>query len=176
MIEDLFFDTDCISSFLWIGKENILEILYGGRIIIPGPVYKELSNPCVSHLLNGTKKMINKGIASVKEIEIGTEEYKLYKELTSNDIEKSIGKGEASGIALTKTYSGILASNNYKDIKEYVDKYGLKHIDTGKILCEAIRKGIITEEQANSIWQCMLSKKRKLPTKTFSEYKKTVKL
>lgn len=120
--------------------------------------------------------MITKSMASVKEIEIGTEEYRLYRELISDDVGKSIGKGEASGIALAKVNNGIIASNNYKDIKEYVDKYGLKHVDTGKILCDALENGIINEEQANDIWQRMLAKRRKLPTETFTEYKKTVKL
>lgn len=33
MTEDLFFDTDCLSAFLWINNTNILETLYGGRIV-----------------------------------------------------------------------------------------------------------------------------------------------
>ena len=42
-----------------------------------------------------------------------TEEYKLYESLVRGEKgEKSIGRGEAGGIALAKTYNGILASNN----------------------------------------------------------------
>lgn len=84
--------------------------------------------------------------------------------------QKSIGRGEAGGIALAKTYNGILASNNYKDIAPYIEKYHLKHIDTGQILVEALKRGMITETEGNDIWNKMLEKKRKLPDNTFSEY------
>jgi len=35
MTNKLFFDTDCISSFLWVKEENILIKLYPGRIVLP---------------------------------------------------------------------------------------------------------------------------------------------
>ncbi len=50
MTDKLFFDTDCISSFLWVDGTNIITELYDGRIVLPEPVYNELSNPCVPHL------------------------------------------------------------------------------------------------------------------------------
>ncbi|MFI3213203.1 MAG: hypothetical protein R3Y24_07660 [Eubacteriales bacterium] len=93
---------------------------------------------------------------------------------TKND--KSIGKGEAAGIALAKTYDGILASNNWRDIAVYIERYNLKHIDTGMILTEALEKKIITEEQGNDIWKRMINKNRRLPTGTFTEYLKRKKI
>lgn len=50
MTDDLFFDTDCLFAFLWINDTNILHELYGGRIVLPEPVYQELSNPCIPHI------------------------------------------------------------------------------------------------------------------------------
>lgn len=50
MTDDLLFDTDCLSAFLWINDTNILHELYGGRIVLPEPVYQELSNPCIPHI------------------------------------------------------------------------------------------------------------------------------
>lgn len=35
MTNSLFFDTDCLSSFLRINDTNILHELYGGRIVLP---------------------------------------------------------------------------------------------------------------------------------------------
>ena len=32
MTDELFFDTDCLSAFLWINNTNILQKLYSGRI------------------------------------------------------------------------------------------------------------------------------------------------
>ena len=114
MTRDLFFDTDCLSAFLWINNTSIL---------IEG-----------SHGKQG------------------------------------IGRGEAASIALAKTYNGILASNNYSDIAIYIEEYGLQHIDTGKILLEALERSIITESEGNLIWQSMLNRKRRLPAADFTTY------
>ena len=37
------FDTDCLSSFLWVNEENIILDLFDGLIVIPDDVYEELS-------------------------------------------------------------------------------------------------------------------------------------
>ena len=57
-----------------------------------------------------------------------------------------------------QVYNGILASNNYKDIAPYLEKYKLRRIDTGQILVEALEKKLITEEEGNTIWNKMLVK------------------
>lgn len=171
MTDDLFFDTDCISAFLWTEETDILSSLYGGRIILPEPVYMELSNPSVPQLKQRVDQMICSEDAAVKTIDADTEEYKLYTSLVRGTKGlKSIGKGEAGGIALARTYDGILASNNYKDIAYYIKKYNLKHTDTGRILTEAFKTKLITEAEGNSIWSRMLLKKRRLPARTFSDY------
>lgn len=171
MTDNLFFDTDCLSAFLWINDTNILHELYGGKIVLPEPVYLELSNPSIPHIKQRADIMISNKDVSVKTIDTGTEEYKLYTELVrAKKGQKSIGRGEAGGIALAKTYNGILASNNYADVAPYIEKYNLKHIDTGQILLEALDKGLITETDGNNIWTKMLARKRKLPAQSFSEY------
>jgi len=42
MIEPLFLDTDCLSTFLVVQRENLILQLYAGRIGIPQQVYNEL--------------------------------------------------------------------------------------------------------------------------------------
>ena len=171
MTNELFFDTDCLSAFLWINDTNILHELYGGKIVLPEPVYQELSNPSIPHIKQRADFMINNKDAFVKKIDVDTEEYRLYTTLIRGEKgKKCIGRGEASGIALAKIYNGILASNNYKDIASYIEKYNLKHIDTGQILIEALEKGLITQAEGENIWRKMLLRKRRLPAKTFVEY------
>ena len=175
MINDLFFDTDCLSAFLWINNTNILQELYAGKIVLPESVYQELSNPCIPHLKQRVDILIANHVAKVQEIKADTVEYKLYMTLVNGEKGwKSIGRGEAGGIALAKTYNGILASNNYRDIAPYIEKYNLRHIDTGHILLEALEKDIIAEADGNNIWQQMLARRRKLPASSFSEYLKEV--
>lgn len=35
MTKKVFFDTDCISSFLWVNERNVIEELFNARIVIP---------------------------------------------------------------------------------------------------------------------------------------------
>ena len=177
MIDKLFFDTDCISSFLWVKEENILLKLYPNRIILPKQVFEELSNPSIPHIKGKVTKLCLSGYIATKEILTNTEEFNLYYELAVAPPkgERIIGKGEAAAIALAKTYDGIIASNNLKDITKYVDKYDLDHITTGDILVAAWRKAYIDETTGNQIWSNMIAKRRMLPTSTFTEYLKTSK-
>jgi hypothetical protein len=55
MTSDLFFDTDCLSSFLWVKNENILLQLYPGRIVLPQPK----GMPELAHL---TKDLIKRDV------------------------------------------------------------------------------------------------------------------
>jgi len=122
MTKKLFFDTDCLSSFLWVNQENLLLRLYPGRIIIPNEVAAELSNPCIPHIRRKMNHMNSLGQLEKKQIVNGSEESRLFYEMIANPDKQValIGKGEAAALALAKVYEGILASNNIKDILYYV--------------------------------------------------------
>lgn len=172
MTDLLFFDTDCISAFLWVNNQSLLPILYPGRIVIPKPVYLELSKPGISHLKRRLDMMLANKETVLEEIIIGTDVYMTYYQLTEAPTgkHKVIGKGEAASIALAKELGGIVASNNLKDIKSYIIEFGLDHITTGDILVTALQKGLITESQGNIIWYEMLDKRRKIGASSFTEY------
>lgn len=174
LTEPLFFDNDCLSAFLWVDYESILVKLYPGRILIPIQVYKELSDPGLN-LVKGLKAQVNalvkRGQASIVKINVGTPMYDLFFKLTQDPDpgHKSIDDGEAAAIALAKEQGGILASNNLKDISNYVREFGLKHVTTGAIMKEAMAAGLIDEVQGNVIWQKMLARRRKLGYQSFSD-------
>ncbi len=172
MTDKLFFDADCLSAFLWVKEENILFKLYPGRIVLPKQVYNELSDPRVPHFKRKINQFCQRGDLSIKEILLDTEEYYLYYELAISHSkgEKVIGKGEAAAIALAKTYNGILASSNFKDVAKYVKRYELEHVGTGDILVAAFNAGYIDEALGNRIWRNMIARRRRLPTNTFSDY------
>ena len=172
MTDLLFFDSDCISAFLWVGNENLLVKLYPGRIVIPKAVYDELSYPGIAHLKARVDALLSAGQAQIMTIDIDTEAYALYYRLTVKPEAGHvvIGKGEAASIALAKQNGGIIASNNLKDITPYISEMGLKHLTTGDILLAALEKGYITETQGNTIWSTMLSKRRKLGAASFTSY------
>lgn len=157
---------------MWVRKEDIVTNLYTGKIILPQPVYNELSNPSIPHIKRRIKELCDNNLVSTQQIEVGSEEYNIYHKLAilPPKGEVKIGKGEATAIALVKVYGGTIASNNLKDISKYVEKYNLKHVTTGDILIKALNDGLITEDDGNDIWRKMKSKKRMLPTDTFSEF------
>ena len=172
MTEPLFFDTDCLSAFLWVNNMSILARLYPGRIRIPAQVYEELSSPAIRHLKARVDTLIANGDAVIERIMAGTEEYKLYRKLVSDPDPGHviIGFGEASAIVLAKAQGGILASNNLKDVYAYVSEFGLRHKTTGDILKEALEHGLISEADGDRLWQNMLSKRRKLGYPSFSDF------
>jgi len=159
LTNSLFFDTDCICAFLWINEESLLEKMYSGKIVIPKEVYNEIDRPTIPHLKARIDQLIANGSAIVMSMDINSEEYSLYRELTTFSGNKLIGSGEAASISLAKKHNGVLGSNNLRDVGYYVNKYSLKHVTTGDILVEAFQKGLITEQEGNTIWANMLKKK-----------------
>ena len=174
MTEPLFFDTDCLSAFLWVNDHSLLALLYPGRIVIPAEVYAELSVPTVPHLRERIDAMLRDGSAMLERIQSDTEEYRLYRKLSARPDpgHAVIGRGEAAAIVLAKGHSGILASNNLRDVAAYVEEFRLKHMATGDILNDAFRKGLITEQEGNRLWREMLKKRRRLGYASFSDYLK----
>ena len=172
MTDRFFFDTDCLSAFLWVRGESILSRLYAGRIILPAQVYEELKR--VPHLLARVDRMRSGGELMVDSMEVGSAEYCDYLRMITAPESgiRIIGKGEAADIAMVRERGGTLASNNLRDIAYYVGKYGLKHITTGDILMEALHSGIIPETEGDEIWANMLRRRRMLPTATFTDYMK----
>lgn len=174
MTEPVFFDTDCLSAFLWVNNQSLLSLLYPGRIVIPAQVYSELSNPCIPHLKSRVDLMIIRGEIRIESIHTETKEYYLYRKLTEKPDPGHviIGRGEAAAIVMAKERKGILASNNLRDISTYVSEFGLQNKTTGDILRESYEKGLITELEGNRLWVEMLKKRRRLGYNSFSDYLK----
>ena len=172
MTEPLFFDTDCLSAFLWVNNQSLLSQLYPGRIVIPSTVYIELSNPRITHLKARVDILVADKSARIETIETGSAEYELYRKLISTpELGRIIiGNGEAAAIAMAKEQGGILASNNLRDVAVYVEEFHLQHMTTGAILKEALEKGLLTEAVGNQLWKDMLKKRRRLGYNTFTDY------
>lgn len=177
LTDPIFFDTDCISAFLWINEESLLEKMFPGKIIIPKEVYNEIDRPTIPHLKIRIDQLIANGSATIMSMDIRSEEYVLYRELTTDSgRNKVIGSGEAASISLAKKHNGVLGSNNLRDVSYYIKKYSLKYVTTGDILVEAFQKGFITEQEGNTIWASMLKKRRKIGANSFTEFLQRSKL
>lgn len=172
MIDEIYFDTDCLSAFLWTRTEYLLNRLYPERITIPYQVYLELSHPNIPQLKARIDTLIQNGEARLIKLDIESKEEEMYLNLTSGSLNGRcwIGKGEAASISLAYYRNGVLASNNMRDVSYYIEKLGLKSMTTASILLEVFRKNILTEAEVNLIWSQMIAKRQKLPCNTFTEY------
>lgn len=172
MTDLLVFDTDCLSAFLWVQREDLLEKLYSRQMIIPRQVCDELSNPAIPHLKTRLDKMLNSGSAAPGTFAVGTEAFALYEKMTHAPDSgcKVIGKGEAAALVLAKENGGIVASNNLKDISAWLTALKLKNMTTGDILIDALKQNHIDEDEGNVLWAAMLAKRRKLGAASFSDY------
>lgn len=171
MSSKIIFDTDCISSFLWTFSTELLIRLYKGKIVISDIVYEELkklkSDKVPSYLWENLEKMINNGEIEIYTIAIGEEAtIKEYLRLIENN---QIGKGEAATIAIAKTVKGYTASNNYKDIRRFIDSGEIENISTIDILCEAYVKKLKTIEELEKIKAEMIKRRRKLPSESMHD-------
>ena len=73
MTKKTVFDTNCFSSFLMIGREDIILTKYRGQIVIPQFVYDEYCRPVVYLLRVKIDPMLASSIVSRMEIFHGTE-------------------------------------------------------------------------------------------------------
>lgn len=169
----IYFDTDCMSSFLWTSETNLLVQLYSGRMYLPKEVEKELAYPRLPPFFSSNIANLigNKDLQVISAFDINSEEYSFFFQLTQNGA-KSIGAGEAAALVLARYNDGVIASNNFKDVSSYVREFNLEHLTTGRILKEAHNKGLKSMFDCENIWKILISRRRKLPTKTFAEFLK----
>ncbi len=172
MTEALFLDTDCLSTFLVVGRENLVLQLYAGRIAIPQQVYEELSR--VPFMKSRVDTLWRAGRVKLYEITADSEDGAFYLKLTTKPDRgyKIIGRGEAAAITLAKRFNGILGSNNLRDILPYIQLFKLQHRTSAMILAEAFDQHLISEGQGNSLWREMTLRNRIMPADSFTEFLK----
>jgi predicted nucleic acid-binding protein len=165
------FDTDCISSFLWIKRLDIVKNLFPNQIIIPQTVFNELNkmkDPQNRFLFNDLNVQILQNNFKLKDVMVTNWEFNEYCKLISMKKPKSIGKGEAAAIVIARAHKGTLASNNLSDILPYVGNNKLPYICTENILYLSYEKHYISFKDGSQIWNDMKKYKR-LPNCDFVE-------
>lgn len=167
------FDNDCLASFLWVRRTDIVHSLYGSNIIVPGIVVNEFSYMRYAKnrfVYTDLQNLIAAGQVQVKTLPITGPLASQFTGLENGSITgKPLGKGESAAIVLAEHLQGTLASNNLKDIERYCIDNGLPFICTDSILYQAYTSNIITAYEGEQIWQEMKNKKRLLPDYDFQE-------
>lgn len=150
---DVFYDSDCLSCFLAVRECGILQKLFS-KIIVPGVVAHEiLKKGTPQHIKDNFNDLVKLDFVEVRGMEVGSSEHELF-----NDIKRDyefMGDGEAAVIALTQENGGVIASNNLRDVKDYVEDYDLNLITTAFILAIAYENHLKTKEELDKIWKDM---------------------
>jgi predicted nucleic acid-binding protein len=169
---NLVFDNDCLASFIWVERLDILELLYKDRMYVPQLVVDEMSFlkrfSKYKWVYENLVDAINKDIFKVITINLGDEAFTEYNRL----IKKGKGKGESAAIAIAKTMDNYTACNNLRDIRSFIQNGEINNMFTLDILYEYYKKQEKTINDIEKIITDMRSKKRKLPDTTFAEYVK----
>ena len=165
------YDSDCLDCFLIVKRTDILEKLFS-KIIIPQNVHDEISHPKTpSNIVTEFNNLKNKKFVVVEEICLHTMPYNHYKAMIDGYWgDGSIGKGEASAIALAIDKEGIVASNNLKDVKKIVEDNDIPLITAPIILTKALLETILSWDECCNIWYIWINTNHHLPNKTFADY------
>jgi len=173
LLPPIIFDTDCLSSFLWIRRFDILRNLFKDNIVVPGLVLDELSNlRRFSHhrwVPDMLQEYVARGEITLTEMASLSVVADEYARLTNIDSLRPMGAGEAAVLALVRFEGGTVASNNLTDIRRYCDEHALELISSDDILCLAVERGMVTENEGVTIWEDMIAHKQKLPSYGFVE-------
>jgi len=166
----LVFDNDCLASFIWIHRLDILETLYEGRMYVPQIVVDEISflerSSKYKWVYEDLLAAIQKGTFNVIEINIGDKAFDEYNRFRK----QNKGKGESAAIAIAKTMDNYTACNNLRDIRPFIDNGEINNIVTFDILYEYYINENKSIADIEKIITDMRYKKRRLPDTRFEDY------
>ena len=169
----IFYDADFLICFLTIGETSILKKAFN-EIIVPKQVFKELTRKKTPKIVKETIiNLRDSGFVKVPVIKSNSRVNMAYRAIKNgywHEDFRRLGKGESSALAFAIEEEGVIASNNFDDIKDYVDKYELPLLTTSYFLALVFDEGIIDYDEASDLYERMIEEGRKMPCSNFEEY------
>ena len=166
----LVFDNDCLTSFIWIKRIDILTNLYSGRMFVPQEVVDEFNflkrYSKYKWVYEDLLDIINKNIFKIIDINSNNPAFYEYNKLRNKDK----GKGESAALAIAKNMDNYTACNNLKDIRPLIDNNEINNLLTFDILFEYYHKTGKPIKRIVTVITQMKNKKRKLPNIIFKNY------
>lgn len=156
-------DADVIIHFAKGDRLNLLPRIFKDyEYAILDTVYEEIRNPTKTQLDNQIHFFEN--ITHLRFEPTG-EMRKEYAMLSSK-----LGKGESACLVYCRYHHDVIGSSNLKDIKEYCQQYELTYLTTLDFLYYAVKRHIMTVEEANQFISDVNSKGSKLPVINIETY------
>lgn len=143
-------DADVLIHLFKAEKISLLNELYPKRVYILDIVLNELKeNRTIRNNIDSI--LLFSGIKEL--IFPTTSNSTLFREFLALKKETSAEDGESACLVYCKHHADIIASSNTKDIKPYCEENGMAYLTTLDILCVAIHKGLLSEEETNQLIQ-----------------------
>ncbi len=138
-------DADVINHFAKGGRLSLLpKILPDFQFVVLNIVKNEL--PVL--ILSTLDKLIEQEKTIIEEPFGATAgEKKEYLRLTATS-GPHYGRGESACMVYCRYHNDVVGSNNTNDITEYCNQYGITYLTTNDFLYYAIRRGLLTKEDA----------------------------
>ena len=138
-------DADVINHFVRGGKLDLLpKILPEFQFVVLDVVMKELPVLILSEL---KKQIVREKDITEEVFEVNGLAKKEYFRLTAvNGLH--LGKGESACMVYCKFNNDVVGSSNINDITQYCDENGITYLTTNDFLYYAIRRNLLTKEQA----------------------------
>jgi len=86
------------------------------------------------------------------------------------ELSKKYGLGESASMVYCKYHQDVLASSNWKDILEYCECNKITYFSTMDFLYQAMKNGIMTEQQCDEFISNVLKKGSKLPVLSMKQF------
>lgn len=146
-MEEIYLDSDVLIHFVKGEALGVLPMIYGNRLNVLDLVAYELKSgfkpDSRQQLANAVRAKLIKVVEFPTDIGIVREFIALNRSLPGNS------QGECACMVYVKNFGGIIASSNMRDVHNYCEENGLKHITTMDILVSAFDSGFMTESECN---------------------------
>ncbi len=83
----------------------------------------------------------------------------------------TMGDGESATLAYARFSDKKIISNNLSDIRNYCEANGILYLTTIDVFDVAVRKGIISLNEANEYMNTLLQKEKKVPDTSIESYR-----
>lgn len=143
------------------------------KIVIPEQVYNEVMFENTPSYIKENFLKLREGFVEIYEFELGSPQFSAYRNIKKGywSVNGAVcGDGEASAMALAHVNGGVVASNNLSDVVEYISRLNFELITSSMILSKAFEKGIVSKDEADSLWDAMLKDGQYLPCGSFKKY------
>lgn len=160
-------DADVINHFVRGGKLDLLpKILPEFQFVVLDVVMKELPVLILSEL---KKQIVREKDITEEVFEVNGLAKKEYFRLTAvNGLH--LGKGESACMVYCKFNNDVVGSSNINDITQYCDDNGITYLTTNDFLYYAIRRNLLTKEQAKEFIHNVRSMGSYPPIVDFDKY------